>query len=195
MHYAKIACSPWPRSARQLGEIMTFPDQRAEALDDLNRAIAVLSLHLSTPDDLEALDRLQAAASQLRPRAVVSQTDGMRDFDPARFQRLLELAGPSMAGPLLTHLADDLGNCRTATRAGAERLDWDALREASHVLISLAGSVGALSLQALAEALNDAAHRQDGTTAQGTLLPSLLAELDALISLVRATPVPEGDTH
>ncbi|MBA3911376.1 MAG: hypothetical protein C0524_16255 [Rhodobacter sp.] len=171
---------------------MTSPDPLAEAMDDLRRAIAVLSQHLSTPDDLAVLDRLQAATAQLSLRTP-SQPIGLRDFDPACFRRLLDLAGPGMAGTLLTHLVADLGNCRTLTRAGAAGLDWDALREGSHVLISLAGSVGAVSLQALAEALNTAAHRQDVAATQGLLMPSLLAELDALIALVRATPAPEGD--
>ncbi|TAG29110.1 MAG: hypothetical protein EAZ40_02920, partial [Rhodobacterales bacterium] len=69
--------------------------------------------------------------------------------------------------------------------------DWDALREGSHILISLAGSAGALSLQTMAEALNTAAHAQDGAAAHA-LVPGLVAELDALIALVRATPVPTG---
>jgi hypothetical protein len=43
----------------------------------------------------------------------------------------------------------------------------------------------------MAEALNTSAHARDDA-ASGALVPGLVAELDALIALVRATPVPTG---
>jgi len=166
-------------------------DQRSMALADLRRAILALEPQLKDPEDLDALAQLQSATDRLahRPARPVS---GIRDFDPQRLQRLLELTGPSMASILLTHLVDDLTNCRTMTLAGAETLDWTALREGTHVLISLAGSAGAVSLQLLAERLNAAANRQD-TGATKAIMPDLLPELEALIGIVRATPAPAAD--
>lgn len=160
------------------------------ALAEVERALAALGPHLRSPEDMADLSQLQAATSRLARRALApTPAAALGDFDPQRFQRLLELTGPSMAGALLTHLADDLTTCRSTTTAGAETQDWIALREGSHVLISLAGSVGALSLQGRAEALNGAAHMQDGG-AVGLIMPDLLRELDALIDLVRSTPAP-----
>ncbi|MDM7932982.1 Hpt domain-containing protein [Tabrizicola sp.] len=163
-------------------------DPRSIALADLRKAILALAPRLQGTDDLADLSQLQAATDRLSQRARPAAS-GLRDYDPQRFQRLLELTGPRMAGTLLAHLVDDLSNCRTIMLAGADPADWTALREGTHVLISLAGSVGALSLQALAETLNAAAHRQDSSTVKA-LVPDLLAELEALIDLVRATPAP-----
>ena len=58
-------------------------------------------------------------------------------------------------------------------------------------LISLSGSVGALSLQAMSESLNAIAHRQD-QGALDALMPPLSGELVALIQLIRATRPPYG---
>ena len=169
---------------------MTVPDARTAALADLQRAIQSLAAQLEAADDLAQLAILREAAARLAPHARQT-TAGLRDFDPARFQRLLELTGPSMAGALLAHLQDDLTKCRKATATGADLPDWAALREGSHVLISLAGSVGAASLQALAETLNAAANGQDHPAVKA-LMPTLLEELDALILLVRQTQPPAG---
>jgi dihydrodipicolinate reductase len=165
-------------------------DPRKAALADLGRALAALAPHLHSADDKATLARLTADVARLSRPAAPPST-GLRDFDPTRFQRLIDLTGPAMAGTLLAHLADDLTRCRTLATTGAKDENWEALRESSHILISLAGSVGALSLQAMAETLNTAAHAQDSTGTRA-LIPALVAELDALIALVQATPAPAG---
>lgn len=163
-------------------------NQRSAALADLDRAVTALAPHLHGTDDQATLARLRAEVARLS-RPTDPDTTGLKEFDPTRFQRLLDLTGPAMAGTLLLHLADDLARCRTLALTGARDHDWDALREGSHILISLAGSVGALSLQAMAEALNTAAHATDDPAARA-LVPGLVTELDALIALVHATPAP-----
>ncbi len=170
------------------------PDLRMVALAEVGRALEALAPHLHSADDQATLARLKADVARLS-RPAEQPPIGLRSFDPTRFQRLIDLAGPAMADTLLTHLADDLARCRAMAMAadgGPEgKHDWATLRESSHILISLAGSVGALSLQNLAETLNTAAHGQDGTTTQA-LIPAVVCELDALIALVRATPTPKG---
>jgi hypothetical protein len=110
-------------------------------------------------------------------------------FDPDRLYRLLQIVGPSEAAAFLAQLDRDLSDCaRTLADAKGQR-DWTALREASHVLIALSGSAGALALQALAEALNAAAHARDSTVLTDIQV-RLLPDLDRLIALVRATPDP-----
>ena len=163
-------------------------DPRRTAIADLDRAVSGLAPHLHSADDLATLARLRADLARLA-RPAAPAPSGLRDFDPTRFQRLLDLTGPAMAGTLLLHLADDLARCRRLALSGADGQNWDALREGSHILISLAGSVGALSLQAMAEALNTAAHAKDQSSAP-SVIPDLVTELDALIALVRATPAP-----
>lgn len=163
---------------------------RDSALSDLNRAIAALADQLHTPQDLADLAQLRTLAARL------AAPTGLADYDPARFHHLLALAGPAMEAALLTHLANDLSTCATQLREGVAGQDWAVLRDGSHVLISLAGSVGAHSLQAMAEQLNRHAHDQS-PTAVDALLPRLAAELEALLQIVRATkpgasPAQEG---
>ena len=72
-------------------------------------------------------------------------------FDPDRLRRLLDLVGPTEARTFLTQLDRDLSDCARSLAAATDRQDWPALREASHVLVSLAGSAGALALQAMGD--------------------------------------------
>lgn len=108
-------------------------------------------------------------------------------FDRDRFHRLLDLVGPTEAPAFLAQLAQDLSGCADAVARGTVNADWESLRDASHVLISLAGSVGAMSLHALAERLNAAASGGDAR-ALADLIGDLESDLSALIVLVRAAP-------
>ena len=110
-------------------------------------------------------------------------------FDPDRLRRLLDLVGPTEAGSFLAQLDQDLSGCARSIAKAADRQDWTSLREASHVLISLAGSAGALALQAMAEDLNAAANGRN-LTAVADLTTALAPDLDRLIAVVRATPNP-----
>lgn len=80
-----------------------------------------------------------------------------------RLDRLLEIAGPTGATELLTRLASDLRRVRQNMSRGVAEMDQALLRAETHVLISLAGAVGAEGLHALANQLNSAAHRLDET--------------------------------
>jgi hypothetical protein len=159
-------------------------------LDDLRRAIDALRPHLITPDQQAALFLIEEAAARLSDSRPTNPL-GLMDFDPARLSHLLDLAGPDMAAELLARLTEDLTMTQATLGLGATTSDWKRLREGSHVLISLSGSVGALSLQTMSEALNAVAHRQDDA-ALAALMPQLSAELESLIQLIRATR-PPGD--
>ncbi len=168
----------------------TMTDPRSGAIVDLRRAIQALRPHLDTPDDKADLALIEDAAARLsQPRA--AGTTGIADFDPTRLANLLQITGPSMGSELLVRLTEDLSTTQDILAAGTSVSDWKRLREASHVLISLSGSVGALSLQAMSESLNAIAHAQD-RAALVTLMPPLDGELSALIRLIRATRAPTG---
>lgn len=165
-------------------------DPRAGALADLRRAVQALRPLLSTADDRADLFLIEDAAARLaRPQAPA--TTGIADFDPTRLAHLFQITGPDLAPELLARLTEDLTTTQTNLNLGAETADWKRLREASHVLISLAGSVGALSLQAMSESLNAIAHAQD-LDALSAMMPPLSGELSALIRLIRATRAPNG---
>ncbi len=78
-----------------------------------------------------------------------------------RLDRLLEIAGPDGASELLKRLGSDLRRVHQNLLRGVAEMDQPLLRAETHVLISLAGAVGAESLHALANRLNGAAHRFD----------------------------------
>jgi hypothetical protein len=107
-------------------------------------------------------------------------------FDPKPLQRLLDLIGPAQSPGFLDQFDRDLTDCARALTLAVPGADWPALRDASHLLISLAGSAGAGTLHDQARALNRAAHDQDGAPL-AALLPALDRELQALIAVVRAT--------
>lgn len=108
-------------------------------------------------------------------------------FDPSRLERLLDLAGTDVAGELLDRLVEDLAAVETGLAAAAPARDITGLRAQTHVLISLAGAVGAERLQHLAEALNAAAHAADAAAIDRiwTEAAPLLDKLQAHVAGVR----------
>lgn len=85
------------------------------------------------------------------------------------FRRLLQLAGPQTGADLLARLVQDLLAVQEGLIFAVTPVDWDALRAHSHVLVALAGAVGATPLQTLAEDLNRAANVQ-----QAAVIPALM---------------------
>lgn len=164
-------------------------DPRSRALADLLRAVQTLRAHVESSQDLQDLDLIEEAALRLSRPPEEDAGSGIAEYDPSRLAHLLQITGPSVGAELLARLGEDLVITRETLAAGTDTGDWKRLREGSHVLISLSGSVGALSLQAMSENLNAIAHRQD-REALVALMPPLDAELSALIRLIRATPVP-----
>lgn len=158
-------------------------------LQDLRRAVEVLRPHLLAADQQAELSLIEEALARLsapRPMSI-----GLAEFDPTRLDNLFIITGPGLAAELLARLTEDLTATQDLLETGTASADWKRLREGSHVLISLAGSVGAISLQMMSETLNAIAHRQD-EAALDALMPPLTAELVILIQLIRATRPPNG---
>ncbi len=170
---------------------MAVLTDRLQALQQLQQAIQDLRPHLSTSDHYAALRLIEENAGRLA-ETPQGGTVGLMEFDPSRLSHLLDITGPDLAVELLARLTEDLTMTQGMLDLGAETADWKSLREGSHVLISLAGSVGALSLQGMAENLNAVAHTQD-RAALATLMPPLSGELASLIQLIRATQPPNGN--
>lgn len=165
-------------------------DAKSRALDGLRQAVDTLRPYLTTPDEQANLYLIDEAAARLA-QPVQAGFSGLMDFDASRLSHLLEITGPDLAVELLARLTEDLTATQEKLDQGAATADWKRLREGSHVLISLSGSVGAMSLQTMAENLNAIAHRQE-SDALSTLMPPLAAELASLIELIRATQPPNS---
>ncbi len=113
------------------------------------------------------------------------QTTEMADHTPLKsvlpddqtFRRLMQLAGPEVGAELLARLAEDLQAVEQGLALGVAQTDWQAIRAHSHVLVALAGAVGATPLQTLAEDFNRTAHLH-----QTDALPGLLAATRPLLA-------------
>ncbi len=106
--------------------------------------------------------------------------------------QLLKSAGPEVGRELLSRLCADLRNAERDLISGLAENSIPVVRSCTHVLIALAGAVGARPLQALATTLNTAAHRHE-TAMFSTLGRKTLAHLDRLITFVGAEKIRHGD--
>ncbi len=127
---------------------------------------------------------IAAALARVRgePAIYAPAPDGL-SIDSSRFERLLDLAGPGAADDLIGRLVSDLSVIERGLVRGLGAPDPAEVRAQTHVLIALAGAVGAGELQRLAEALNGAAHR-GGEEAMAVLGADTLGQLDHLIHFI-----------
>jgi len=100
-------------------------------------------------------------------------------LDKLQLDRLLALAGEANGRELLSRLRQDFATVQSGVQTGLHDPDFALLRARSHVLISLAGAIGSVRLQHMAEALNSAAHNRDHTQTH-VIGPQVIAEIDAV---------------
>lgn len=109
-------------------------------------------------------------------------------FDQERFAALLDLAGHDTAIELTLRLEEDLTRVGLALAAAMAQADRDALHTQSHILLSIAGTIGATQVFELAKRLN-AQVRVPSVTGpapeRAALLADIRAALSALIERVR----------
>ncbi|MEZ5733783.1 MAG: response regulator [Paracoccaceae bacterium] len=117
--------------------------------------------------------------------------DEKTEINRESFDHLMEIAGPASARELLDRLHKDLRRTEHGLISALAAADAASVRAETHVLIALAGAVGATRLQALAQALNVAAHRRD-TASFAAMGHDALAQLDRLIHFVAQERVIRG---
>ena len=98
---------------------------------------------------------------------------------------LLTLAGPANALELAMRLDEDLTGIATALTAATGQPDRPVLRAQSHVLLAIAGTVGANQLYLLADRLNRLARGVE-TGPVADVLADIRLLLDLLIQRVRS---------
>lgn len=104
-------------------------------------------------------------------------------LDQVRFDHLMDIAGPDHARELLRRLRLDLESVQDKLLSAQSPTDPEQLHSQTHVLIALAGAVGAVRLQHTAEAVSMLARHRDVAGAS-RLMPGLLEDLDTLIDFV-----------
>lgn len=75
--------------------------------------------------------------------------------DAAQFDRLLAMVGPHVAADLIVQLRADILTAQDHLLAAVPAMDWALIRAQSHVVMGLAGTIGAWDLHRLARQLND----------------------------------------
>lgn len=105
-------------------------------------------------------------------------------IDAATYAALCEAIGPELMAELLDKVIADLLASQRDLVAGSASADRLAIRGASHILISVAGALGALRLQAHARALNASAHTE-AEAVLASAVASCAAEIDLAVAFAR----------
>lgn len=156
-------------------------DPAAEAAG-LTAALARIDESRLDPDSRARLAEARGMAARLAARLCADDTP-LRDRE--RYRRLLDLAGAEAAQELLQRLTEDLARVERGLARALAGPHPGEVRSETHVLIALAGAVGATPLQCLAEALNAAAHREAGDEIM-RLGGTTLEQLSRLVHFIAA---------
>jgi two-component system aerobic respiration control sensor histidine kinase ArcB len=115
--------------------------------------------------DIRRFMRCRAAAA---PSAAGGQAAGMggdnataEGIDRDVYDLLAQSIGPAAMAELLDKVDSDLRGARTRLAKALQPPDFDEIRAVTHILISIAGAVGAVQLQDQAGRVNAAAHRNN----------------------------------
>lgn len=127
------------------------------------------------------IEPLAAAISRALARESTGRTARPPVLDSGTFEALLDVAGPEGAQELLERLIADLKSAERALVAGLSERATNPVRAQSHILVSVAGAVGAAGLQKLAEDLGQAAAAHD-LPAMDILGRGTLSQTDRLIN-------------
>ncbi len=112
------------------------------------------------------------------------------DIDPVQFDRLLIMAGPLTAAELLRRMLEDLRRAEHRLTLAQDGPDWAGIRAQTHVLMALAGTLGAQKLQCLAQELNTIAHQD--VRPPGALQPLCQHTLAALRRMIQYIAAKTG---
>ncbi len=129
------------------------------------------------------VDKRGGAVATVMPDKISAQM--LAEIDRNRFESILQSAGPDGRDEFMEHLVADLRAIAQNLRAALVENDAMATQAQTHILISLAGAIGAERLQEMAESLNAAVHRARPIETQGIMGPCIEA-LDILIEDVEA---------
>jgi len=108
----------------------------------------------------------------------------MARIDQEVFDALAASLGGTQMPGLLARVIEDLDLLRAETVTACATGDRETLRRASHSLMSIAGTIGAMRLQHGARCLNSAAHSGEVADLQA-IGTGLLSEMDAVSGFVR----------
>jgi HPt (histidine-containing phosphotransfer) domain-containing protein len=170
------------------GDPSLLPAAARETLSDLRESLLRIA-HLHGDGELrlpiaESIMRCNGLAA-LFDQVFATPPDPEMNVDQQVFERLMLLAGPSTALELLEQMLKDLSAVSAAFAAADPLANGPVLRSQCHILIAVAGAIGATPLQKNAEQLQAAERAQDTDAIPG-LSRTLMARLQSVISFVHA---------
>lgn len=147
----------------------------------------VIAKPLSTIDKLGKQLATALAGGALRPPAAEPPEDapesGSDVIDVSVYMTLKSTLGDDAFSDLRIKLFVDLRSARAGIQQASDHGDLIAARSASHVMISLAGAIGAKRLQDLAQRLNATAHAGEDASVRSSA-DGCLSELDQVLSVL-----------
>jgi two-component system, OmpR family, aerobic respiration control sensor histidine kinase ArcB len=105
--------------------------------------------------------------------------------DPGIYDALAEVIGSAAMTELLSKVSSDIQAMRDRLVAARNPPDHGEISSATHILISVAGAIGALRLQEGAKQMNSASLRIDTTGVEDDF-QGLLAEIEHVLEFVRS---------
>ncbi|MHA1530218.1 MAG: response regulator [Alphaproteobacteria bacterium] len=100
------------------------------------------------------------------------------------YDTLAELIGPAAMSELLGKVSSDIRAARERLVQALEPIDLGEVRSVTHILISVAGAIGALPVQEGARQMNAAGHRDDASEVERDM-QGLLGEIDRMLDHVQ----------
>lgn len=99
------------------------------------------------------------------------------------YDALAEAIGPASMTELLGKVEPDIQSARDRLVQARDPLDLGEIRSVTHILISVAGAIGAVAVQAMAKQINAAGHQNDAGAVELDM-QGLLDEIDRLLDHV-----------
>ena len=119
-------------------------------------------------------------------RPAVNRDENGATIDQEIYTRLISAFDQSGRAELCEKVCADIESARNSVAEVAKADDYSALCGGTHILISVAGAIGATKLQKLAQCLNSAGHAADSDQI-GIKGPELVAEADNVLDYVRGS--------
>jgi len=105
-------------------------------------------------------------------------------IDMEVYRSLADSIGPAAMADLLEKIESDLIDAQAEIQRGRRAGQEQPIRRASHVLVSVAGAIGADALQMLAQRLNSAAHSREFPEVI-CIAGEIFDEIDGVLAFVR----------
>lgn len=146
----------------------------------------ILSIEQFGEDILSYMAKRGASRKQPVDLSAGDSALGEPEMEMQTYQNLADAIGPEAMRELLGKVLSDIEMSHITITQALRGTNYKAIRTATHVLISVAGAIGAVGLQRRATILNEAGNNLDEDTIRREG-PQILAEIQRVLSFVNAT--------